>query len=95
MTSQRLIVLLYVVLLTAIGLGAGALFLDAREEYAKLKQDQAASAAKLATARSRLAEQQMILERLKTDPVYVEKVIRTQLGYARPGEYIFRFDPSP
>jgi cell division protein FtsB len=60
-----------------------------------LKQDQAASAAKLAAARNRLQEQQRILERLRTDPVFVEKVIRKQLGYARPGEEIYRFDPSP
>ena len=92
MTSRRLIVLLYVVLLTGFGLGAGALLLEARAEYDKLKQDQAASTAKLAAARTRLQEQQRILERLRTDPVFVEKVIRKELGYGRPGEYVFRFD---
>lgn len=95
-TSQRIIVLLYTVLLTAIGLGAGALFLEARAEYDKLKQDQAASAAKLSAARARLQEQQKILERMRNDPAYVEKVIRTQLGYGKgEGEWIFRFDPGP
>jgi cell division protein FtsB len=81
------------VLLTGIGIGAGALFLEARAEYAKLKADQAAAEAKLAAARARLQEQQRILERLKTDPVYVEKVIR-KIGYTRPGELIFDFDPG-
>ena len=94
MNSRRLIVLLYVVLLAAFGLGAGALLIEAQAEYAKLKQDQAASAAKLAAARTRLQEQQRILERLRTDPVFVEKVIRGELGYARPGEVIFRFDSA-
>jgi cell division protein FtsB len=93
--SRRLIVLLYVVLLTAFGVGAGALLLDARAEYAKLKQDQAAAEAKLAAARTRLQEQQRILERMRTDPVYVEKVIRTQAAFARPGEVIFRFPHGP
>ncbi len=92
MNSPRLIALLYVVLLTGFGVGAGALLIEARAEYDKLKQDQAASAAKLAAARTRLQEQQRILERLRTDPDYVEKVIRKELGYARPGEVIFRFD---
>jgi cell division protein FtsB len=92
--SHRFIVLLYIVLLTGIGIGAGALLLEARAEYDKLKQDQAASQAKLAAARTRLQEQQRILERLRSDPVFVEKVIRKQLGYARPGEVIFRFDPG-
>ncbi|MGH7944290.1 MAG: septum formation initiator family protein [Opitutaceae bacterium] len=96
MNSRRLITLLYVVLLTGFGVGAGALLLEARAEYDKLKQDQAASAAKLAAARTRLQEQQRILERLRSDPVFVEKVIRKELGYARPGvgEVIFRFDPG-
>jgi cell division protein DivIC len=94
MNSRRIIVLLYVVLLTVIGVGAGALLLEARAQYDKLKQDQAASEAKLQVARTRLQEQQKILERLRNDPVYVEKVIRAQLGYAQPGEVIFRFDPG-
>jgi cell division protein FtsB len=92
--SRRFIVLLYIVLLTGFGVGAGALFLEAQAEFDKLKQDQAASAAKLAAARTRLQEQQRILERLRTDPVFVEKVIRKELGYARPGEVVFRFDPG-
>ena len=94
MNSRRLIILLDVVLLSAFGVGAGALLLEAQAEYAKLKQDQAASAAKLAAARTRLQEQQRILERLRTDPGFVEKVIRSELGYARQGEVIFRIDPA-
>jgi cell division protein FtsB len=92
--SRRLIALLYIVLLTGFGVGAGALLLESRAEYDKLKQDQAASIAKLAASRLRLQEQQRNLERLHTDPVHVEKVIRKELGYARPGvgEVIFRFD---
>lgn len=96
LNPRRLIALLYVVLLTGFGVGAGALLLEAQAEYDKLKKDQAASSAKLAAAKMRLHEQQRILERLRTDPVFVEKVIRTELGYARPGggEVIFRFDPG-
>ena len=94
MNSRRLIVLLYVVLLTGFGAGAGALLLESQAEHDKLKQDQAASIAKLTAAKVRLQEQQRILERLHSDPIFVEKVIRKELGYARPGvgEVIFRFD---
>jgi cell division protein FtsB len=92
--SHRLIALLYVVLLTGFGAGVGGLLLEARAEYGKLKQDQAASEAKLAAARNRLQEQQRILERLRTDPVFVEKVIRKQLGYGKPGETVFVFYPG-
>ena len=32
------------------------------------------------------------VERLRTDPAFVEMKIRQRLGYARPDEFIFRFD---
>ena len=92
MNSRHAIALLYVVLLTAIGVGTGALFLDARAEYNALKQKQAASERELTAAKKRLAEQERFLERLRSDPVFVEKVIRRRLGYGRPGEVNFRFD---
>lgn len=92
MTSRRLIILLYCVLLIGGGIWAGAVLLDARAEYDQLRQVQAASEAKLAAAEARLREQERILERLRKDPAFVEKVIRKELGYAKPGEVIFRFD---
>jgi cell division protein FtsB len=41
-----------------------------------------------------LKEQQ---ERLKSDPRFVEKLAREELGYAKPGETVFRFtdDEAP
>lgn len=90
--SHRLIVLLYLVLLTGFGIWAGALFLEARAQHGQLKQLQAASEAKLAAAEARFREQERILERLRTDPDFVEKAIRTQLGYGKRGELTFRFD---
>lgn len=95
MDTRRLIVPLYFVALTGFGIWAGGMIAEARQEYVRLKQVQAASEAKLAAAKTRLAEQQRVLERLKSDPVFVEKIIRERLGYARPGELIFRFDQAP
>ena len=92
MNLRRLIVILYALLFAGLGIGAGALFLDARAEYNQLKQAEAASKRRLAEAQARLAEQEKILQRLRTDPEFVEKVIRQRLGYAKPGEYIFRFE---
>jgi cell division protein FtsB len=36
-------------------------------------------------------------QRLKTDPRFVEKLAREELGYAKPGETVFRFtdDEAP
>lgn len=90
--SHRLIVLLYLVLLTGCGIWAGALFLEARAEYGQLRQIQATSEAKLAAAEARFREQEIILERLRTDPDFVARAIRLQLGYGKKGEMIFRFD---
>lgn len=95
MNSRRVIFGLYVVLLAAFGVGTGLLFLDARAEYNALKEKQAAIQRELTAARARLAEQDRFLQRLRTDPVLVEKVIRERLGYGRPGEVIFRFDNNP
>ena len=92
MNPRRLIVTLYVVLFLGLGAGAGALFLDARAEYNQLKQAEASSQRHLAAAQARLAEQERILQRLRTDPDFVEKVIRQRLGYTKPGDYIFRFE---
>jgi cell division protein DivIC len=92
MMSRRIIFFLYVVLLCGFGIGAGALFYDARVEYKALKQTQAASQARLEAAQARLREQQRVLDRLKTDPKFVERVLRERLHYAKQGEVIFRFD---
>jgi cell division protein FtsB len=92
MTPRRIIILLYVVFLSGFGIGAGALFLDARAEYSALKQTHAANQVRLDAAEARLREQQRVLERLKSDPKFMERVLRDRLHYARPGEVIFRFE---
>jgi len=89
---RRLIITLYALLFAGLGVGAGAMFVDARAEYNQLKQAEADGKRRLAEAQARLAEQEKILQRLRTDPEFVEKVIRSRLGYARPGEYIFRYE---
>ena len=53
---------------------------------------EATSRRRLAEAEAKLREQEKILERLRNDPVYVEKVIRRRLGYAKPEEFIYRFE---
>lgn len=95
MNSRRTIVLLYVVLLAGFGAGTGLLFLEAKAEYTALKEKQAALQREVAAARTRLADQDRFLQRLRADPVLVEKVIRERLGYGRHGEVIFRFDNTP
>lgn len=78
-------------LLSVLGAGAAALFIDARAEYNQLKQVEAATRRQVAEAEARLKEQKRNLERLHSDPTYIEKVLR-QRHHARPGEVIFRFE---
>lgn len=87
---RRIVTLLYAVVLLAIGLGAGRLFYDARVEYNQLQRAQADLRRRLADAKARLAEQERALERLKTDPTYIQKTLR-QYNYAKPDEFILRF----
>jgi cell division protein FtsB len=88
---NRVITSFYVVLFVGLGLAACFLFVEARSEYNRLRQTEVLNRRRLTEAQARLQEQEKILERLRTDPAYVEKVIRTRLGYAKPNEFIFRF----
>jgi cell division protein FtsB len=89
--SRQLIASLYVILFVGFCVGAGVLFFDARAEYNQLKLVEASNRQRLATEEARLQAQQKILERLRSDPVFVEKVLRDRWHFARPGEVIFRF----
>jgi cell division protein FtsB len=88
-------IVLYAVLLALFGAGGGMLFLEARAELAALRDRQAALQRELDAAKARLAEQDRFLQRLRSDPVLAEKVIRDRLGYGKPGEVVFRFDNNP
>ena len=89
---RSLIVTFYIVLFLGLGGGALALLRDAVAEYAQLKHAEVASQQRLAEAQARLAEQERILVRLRTDPEFVERVIRQRLGYTRQGEFVLRFE---
>jgi cell division protein FtsB len=89
---RRLIFSFYLALFAGIGVAAVLFFLDAREEYQRLRTIQAQDQSRLSEAEARLREQEVVLRRLRTDPAYVEKVIRRRLGYAKPDEFIFRFE---
>ncbi len=92
MNLRRFIISFYVAVFLAASGASGFFLWQARNEYNRLKQAEAASRQKLAETELRLKEQQRILDRLRNDPEYVEKVIRRRLGYAKPDEFIFRFE---
>lgn len=92
MKYRRAIITFYLVLFVSVAAGAAGFLWQTRAEYDRLKEIEAQSRARLALAEDRLREQERMLERMRTDPAYVEMVIRRRLGYAKPDEFIFRFE---
>ena len=92
MNFRRLILGLYLALFLGVAGASAYYFLQTQREYDRLKRLHQESQEKLTEAREKLREQERILERLRTDPAYVEKVIRRRMFYAKPDEYIFRFE---
>jgi cell division protein DivIC len=91
---RQVILTLYILLLSGLGIGGLVLFKDVHDEYAQLRQAEAADRRRLLDAQNRLRDQEKVLERLRDDPAFVDKVIRMKLGYAKPDEFIFRFEDS-
>lgn len=90
---RRLIIAVYLLLFLTLATGSGVFFWQTRNEYDRLLTIERAGKQRLAEAEQRLKEQEKILQRLRSDPAFVEMVIRRRLGYAKPEEYIFRFEP--
>lgn len=92
MNYRQVILSFYLLLFAGLGVTGGYLFLDARAEYSRLEQVEESNKIRLVEVQERLRSQEKVLERLRTDPEYVDKVIRKRLGYAKPDEFIFRFE---
>jgi cell division protein FtsB len=88
---HRFILILLAVLSLGVLGGLAVVLTRTRAEYARMLQIEAQTRQRLAEIEVRLAEQEVVLERLRTDPAYVEMVIRRRLGYAKPEEFVFRF----
>lgn len=65
---------------------------ELRQEHKQLLQIEAMTRQRLNEQQDALRENERKLERLRTDAAYVELVMRQRLGYAKPGELIFRFE---
>ncbi|HWA11114.1 MAG TPA: septum formation initiator family protein [Opitutaceae bacterium] len=92
MNLRRFITGLCFLVFVGLGLASAAFFWRTRAEYNRFRQIEADNQRRLAEAEAKLQEQERILERLRTDPAYVEKIIRQQLGYVKPGEFVIRFE---
>ncbi len=92
MIARRVIVWSYSLLFVVVATLSGMFFFRTYEEYARLRQLEAESRLRLAQAQAKLEAQKVVLERMRSDPAYVDRVIRARLLYGRPDELLFRFD---
>jgi cell division protein FtsB len=90
---RRLIITFYLLLFLSLAAGSGIFFWQTRQEYERLLKVETESKRRLAEQQQKLREQERVLERLRTDPSYVEMIIRQRLYYSKPDEMIFRFEP--
>ena len=92
MNLRRLIISVYLLVFAGAAFTAGLFFLDAREEYIRLKNMEMQNQQKLADAQQKLEDEQKVLERLKTDPAYVQHRIEQELGFVKPDASVIRFE---
>lgn len=83
---------LFIVLFIGITLWAVTFFVQMQRELKSLQAQEQANQRRLAEAEAKLQAQEKYLERLKHDPVLVEQLIRQKMAYAKPDEFIFRFE---
>jgi cell division protein FtsB len=77
-------VVLVVIALAALGARAVARVSEMRREMAAMERD-------LVTLRARAEALTHTVDRLRTDPAYIEKLAREDLGYVREGETVLKF----
>lgn len=93
MNVRRIFITFFLLLFFSLAAGSSVFFWQTRQEYNRLQKTETLAKLKLAEKQQHLREQELVVERLRTDPTYVETIIRRRLGYAKPDEMIYRFDP--
>lgn len=92
MTLSRILLLAYAVVFLSLSVFAGVFFYRTHGEFLNLKAQEVENRRRLAETELRLLEQRDVLDRLKNDPAFIERMIRDRLGYARSDEVVFRFE---
>jgi cell division protein FtsB len=77
-----------------VALGLGAYGTRAIFRVSEMRQQIDTMERDLVTLRARADELGKTVERLRTDPAYIEKLAREDLGYVREGETVLKFPKS-
>lgn len=89
---SKLILGFYAALFAGVALWGVAFFVQMERDLTTLRLQEGANQRRLDEAVARLQAQEKYLDRLRHDPALVERIIRQKLGYARSGEFVFRFE---
>lgn len=89
---NRIILTLGALVSLSVLAGLVVVLMQTRAEYAQVRQTEALTRQRLAEVERKLAEQAVVLDRLRNDPAYVEMILRRRLGYTKPDEFVFRFE---
>ena len=91
MSLGRFLATLYAVVFLALSAFAGISFVQTYQELANMQTQETETRQRMQVAEQELRDQQRMLAQLRSDPQYVESMIRRKLGYAKQGETVFRF----
>lgn len=92
MNISKVILGVFCALFAAVTLWAVTFFVQMHRDFTALRAQEALNQRRLAEAEARLQAQEKYLDQLRHDPVLVERLIREKLGYAKPEEFVFRFE---
>src|SRR5690606_34790121 len=76
----------------AAGVCSSVLLGNTYREHTHIKSRDGYYEQKVAEMEPQLKEKEESLHRLRHDPAFIDRVIRQRLGYAKPGELVFRFE---
>jgi cell division protein DivIC len=87
----------WIALAALVVIAVTAMFVPKFKQYHELSRKNTALQDEIRVEEETLKQLKDRQERLKSDPRFVEKLAREELGYAKPGETVFRFtdDEAP
>jgi cell division protein FtsB len=74
---------------------AGKTIHETQLQVDRFRTDEEKVKSQLDDLKLKLDKNQEFLQRLQTDPAFLEHVARERLNYAKPDELVFRFDVDP
>jgi cell division protein FtsB len=91
----KFLVVVLAILLVLGGVYAGKTIHETQLEVDHFRNDEEKVKGQLDDLKVKLDKNQEFLQRLETDPSFLEYVARERLNYAKPDEFVYRFDPDP